>query len=499
MQKKEEKVLSIISDTALTTAQKKHFLSVEGENILPRINVSTSTKKLYDEGVLCDLHEGNAPYRPRYVLPNYQKLFENGSEFLGLNPPQDLFEATQTLLIAYNHVPSITGKPVYLGDVDKLLQPFTKGMSQEEVYKIIKWFLIAIDRVLADGFCHMNIGPENTLVGRLILKAERELKQPVPNISLKYSPKITDDELLEEAAKTALVTGKPHFHNHPLIKEQLGDYGVVSCYNNLLIGGGSHTLIRINLLKLANKSESLEEYLHDLIPAAVDAASELANSRNKFLVEDAKFFESDFLAQEGLIDLDKFTSMVGIFGLAEVVNKFSKGTYGKDEEANSIGLKIVEKIYDHLMSVDAVYCQGTEDKLTLHAQSGISDDIDETPGTRIPIGDEPELYQHLCTVIPMHKYFNSGISDIFIFDQTVKDNPKAMCDIIKGAMKQGIRTFTANQEDSELIRITGYLIKRSDLENFSNNKKNLQLSGNLGAEAVVNQRILNRKVRKLHE
>lgn len=495
MDKKRE-VYDIITSKTLTYRQKKHLLAIQGENILDYPNLSRETREYYQKKILCDLYEGNAPYRPRYILPDYNLLFSKGSTFLNLKPPADLFEAIQTLIIMYTNVPSITGQPVYLGNVDQLLEPFTKGLAEDYVYKMIKWFLISIDRIIADGFAHMNIGPEDTLVGRMILKAERELKQSVPNLSFKYSKEITSDDFLLEAVNTALTTGKPHFHNHQLIKEQVGDYGIVSCYNNLKIGGGSHTLIRINLLKLAREAQDLEDFLKNKLKEIAKSAVEMVNARARFLVEEVKYFQTDFLAEEGFINLDNFTSMVGVFALAEAVNYFSEGKYGLDQRANQLGLQIIDLLDKYLKEHQGLYCGGSDNKVVLHAQSGISEDVEETAGTRIPIGDEPPLFQHINTVIPFHKYFPSGTSDIFIFDKTIRQNPQAMVDIIKGSMDKGLRTFTVNVGDSELIRVTGYLIKRTDLENYRKGLKNKDSSANLGAEAIENQRILNRKVNK---
>lgn len=57
---------------------------------------------------------------------------KNESDFLGLEPPKDIWEATNSLLILYKHVPSITSLPVYIGSIDKLLDPNIR-------YKIIKY------------------------------------------------------------------------------------------------------------------------------------------------------------------------------------------------------------------------------------------------------------------------------------------------------------------------------------------------------------------------
>ncbi|SET09577.1 YjjI family glycine radical enzyme [Anaerobranca gottschalkii] len=489
-------VYDIITNRSLTYRQKKHLLAVQGENILDYPNLSSETWEYYQKKVLCDLYEGNAPYRPRYILPDYNLLFSKGSTFLNLKPPTDLFEAIQSLIIMYTNVPSITGQPVYLGNIDQLLEPFTKGLDEDYIYKMIKWFLISIDRIIADGFAHMNIGPEETLIGKLILKAERELKQSVPNLSFKYCKERTSEEFLLEAVNTALITGKPHFHNHQLISEQVGNYGIVSCYNNLKIGGGSHTLVRINLLKLAREAKDLEDFLNSKLKDIAKSAVEMVNARARFLVEEVKYFETDFLAEEGFISLDNFTSMVGVFALAEAVNYFSEGKYGLDQNANRLGLEIIHALDKYLKEHPGLYCKGSGDRVVLHAQSGISEDVEETAGTRIPIGDEPPLFQHLNAVIPFHKYFVSGTSDIFIFDKTIRQNPQALADIIKGSMDKGLRTFTVNVGDSDLIRVTGYLIKRTDLENYRKGVKNKDSSANLGAEAIENQRILNRKVNK---
>ena len=51
-----------------------------------------------EKRVICDMYEGNAPYRPRYVLPDYPKALRQGSQFLELPPPTDLDEALKAAL-----------------------------------------------------------------------------------------------------------------------------------------------------------------------------------------------------------------------------------------------------------------------------------------------------------------------------------------------------------------------------------------------------------------
>ena len=63
-----------------------------------------------------------------------------------------------------------------------------------------------------------------------------------------------------------------------------------------------------------------------------------------------------------------------------------------------------------------------------------------------------------------HQYYPSGISDILTIDETVKANPEAMYQLCKGALGLGLREFTANVASNDLVRVTGYMIKLSDIE-----------------------------------
>jgi len=74
--------------------------------------------------MICDLNEGYAVYRPRYIVPNYDVYIQKGCKFLELPPPKDLDECLDGLLILYSHIPSITSFPVFIGNLDALLDPF---------------------------------------------------------------------------------------------------------------------------------------------------------------------------------------------------------------------------------------------------------------------------------------------------------------------------------------------------------------------------------------
>jgi len=297
--------LNTIKDKTLTYQQKVIGLARVAENTLNVLEIDDEVQAYREEGIICDLFEGNAPYRPRYIVPNYEKFMAEGSKFLKLQPPTNIWEAVNSLLILYKHVPSITSFPVYIGNIDTLLEPFIK--DENEAKQAIKLFLTHIDRTLTDSFCHGNIGPHDTKAGRIILAVEKELENAIPNITLKYSDE-TPDDLAIKAIETALVTAKPSFANHQIFTEDLGNYGIVSCYNGLKIGGGSHTLVRLNLAALAQKANSEEHFMGEILPDAVKRMARYMDKRVKFLVEESEFFQTSFLVKEGLIDINNFTA-----------------------------------------------------------------------------------------------------------------------------------------------------------------------------------------------
>lgn len=491
-------ILRIIKDNTQTYEQKVVSLARAAENSLDVLGISGDIRMYKEEGIICDLNEGNAPYRPRYIVPDYERFMRQGSEFLRLQPAKDIWEATNNLLILYRHVPSITTMPVYVGNLDTLLEPYIE--DEDEAYKAIRLFLIHLDRTITDSFCHANIGPLDTKAGRLILKAERELQNSVPNITLKYGRE-TPEEFALEAVRTALVSAKPSFANHEMFTEDLGSsYSIASCYNGLPIGGGSYTLARLILARLAEKAADEKEFMDRILPDAISKMCEFMDKRIGFIVAESGFFESSFLVKEGLIHRNRFTAMFGMVGLAECVNKLigakeQKERFGHSQAADALGLRIIERMHELLGQHNNPYCEVTGGKYLLHAQVGIETDFGISPGCRIPIGEEPEIHRHLIQSAPFHKYFPSGIGDVFSFDSTVRNNPAYLLDIIKGGFEAGLRYISFYASDSDLIRITGYLVKKSDMERLKNGQQALHDTVVLGLGAVQNSRILERKVR----
>lgn len=483
----------------MTYEQKVMSLARAAEGTLNVLEISEMAQKYREEGIICDLNEGNSPYRPRYIVPDYERFITNGSEFLGIEPPKDIWEAVNSLLILYKHVPSITSFPVYIGNIDTLLDRFIE--DEDEAYKAIKLFLTHIDRTITDSFCHANIGPKDTKAGRLILKAERELENAIPNITIKYSDE-TSDEFAIECIKTALVTAKPSFANHKMFLNDFGqNYAIVSCYNGLNTAGGSHTLVRLNLAGLSKTSKDENDFIENKLPEAVKIMAKYMDERVKFLVEESGFFESSFLVRENLIEKDNFTAMFGMFGLAESVNHFinsdiKEDRFGHSQRANELGIRIIQKLEEEVNKHEAIYCKASNNKYILHAQVGIDTDEGISPGCRIPIGEEPEIHQQLIQSAKFHKYFPSGIGDIFNFDSMAKKNPEYILDIIKGAFKEEMRYFSLYSTDCDVIRITGYLVKKSEIEKLQKGKQVLQDTVVFGMGAVNNNKVLERKIRK---
>ncbi len=505
VEKKRNDILDIIKSSTLTHEQKVTALARAAENFLSVLDEPEGLDDLlrseYDRRCICNLNEGEAPYRPRYICPDYQKFLKNGSKFLQLDPPKDLDEAINSLLIIYHNVPSITNYPVYVGNLDVLLDPFIKDLDDQTVLKKFKLFYTSIDRTIVDSFCHANIGPVATRAGKLLMQVESELENAVPNLTMRVS-KDTPDDFIISGIECALHSAKPSFANDTMYRGDLGDsYCISSCYNALLEGGGSYTLSRLLLNGIAKRSRDKKDFFENMLPYVLKTMALYMDERIKFVVEQSGFFEYNFLAKEGLVSLDKFTAMYGMVGLAECVNTLLEkegleGRFGHSEVADNLGVEIMDYIEKFNDNHNAPYCEATGGRYLLHAQVGIDTDQDASPGVRIPIGEEPEsMIDHLNNINRFHKYFRSGVGDIFPVDITVNKNPKYVLDILRGAFNLDIRFLSFYRSDSDVIRITGYLVKRSEMKKLDDGLSVLQNTTGLGLGAAKNCKVNERKVR----
>ncbi len=501
-----EQILTTVKSSVLTHEQKVNQMANLADSLLEVMNLPEDLDELLNQPIdrqcICDLSEGHAPLRPRYIIPDYKKFLREGSKYLRIAPPKDLLEALNALLIFYNHIPSVTNYPVYVGQLDELLEPYLEGVEDAYAEKLIRLFLMHMDRTILDSFSHGNIGPRDTRAGRLILQAEMELEDAVPNLTMKYDEQITPDDFALLCVTSALKTAKPSFANHKMFCQELSEqYVIASCYNGLLYGGGSYTLVRMILGNIAKRSENIQDFRENQLPHVMNTMAAYMDERIRFEVEESGFFENNFLAREGFIHADRFTAMFGLVGMAECVNLLMEkegksGRYGHSEEADNLGIAIMEQIQQFNQNHVNPYCTATGGHFLLHAQVGLSTDIDVTPGVRIPIGEEPENFsQHLLHCAKFHKYFPSGVGDIFPIDMTVHKNPEFLLDIIKGACQKDIRYLSFYASDSDVIRITGYLVKKSEIEKLERQENVIQGTTALGMEATQNGHIMQRKIR----
>ncbi|TND55286.1 YjjI family glycine radical enzyme [Aeromonas dhakensis] len=476
----------IVRDPLLSPAQKSHALALAAENALPYPELPAEVSEAMAKGLVCDMFEGHAPYKPRYVLPDYEKFLRQGSAWLELAPPQDFDEALDALRILYHHVPSVTGMPVWLGRLDHLLLPFVGELDDETLYRKLKGFWIYLDRVLPDAFMHVNIGPDDNRLCRLILRIDGELKQVAPNLTLFHDPAQTPDSLLLQGVQNIAACSKPHIANYPLHRNTFDErgFGIVSCYNALPQAGGANTLVRVSLKRVAEQAHGIDDFLGCLLPHYCRLASRLIEARAAFLHQESGFFDS-FLVQEGLLEEERFVPMFGIYGMAEAVNLLMDKEnlperYGRDEEANHLGYRISAQLARHVSETPQRHAWGG--CALLHSQGGLSVDRGVTPGVRIPYGEEPDPASHVLALAPHHGFYHSGISEILTLDPTIRQNPQALLQLCKGALAIGMREFTANVADSDLVRVTGYMIRKSDVARFAAEGSRLQTTC-LGAEA----------------
>ena len=492
----------IVANPALTHEQATMNLAALPGMYADVLEVSEEFRSMHQEGLLCTISEGFLPYCPRYILPDYEKLMKEGCSFLRLPAPTSLSEAIRTLEIFYRHVPSVTHYPVYLGSVDRLLEPFMDGTGEEDARRQIREFLFFLSRSIPDSYCHLNLGPEETRAGNYILDAEMELQEAIPSITLLYDRELTPDAFAEKALACSQLCAKPSFANYRAYQEANPfPYGIASCYNALPLAGGAFTLSRVMISRIAEKAGNTEEFF-EILSRAVHALAGFMEEKIRYMVEESHFFTSSFLVKEGFLKLENFTGMVGIVGLNECVNTLLakegiEGSYGKCPEADQLSHRILSALNRHLEEFDSQYCDLTGHHFLLHAQVGIDSDIGITPGIRIAIGQEPDLYSHLRHECRFQKYFPSGVGDIFPFDETAKNNIPAILDIVKGCFEQGMQYFSTYSDDCDVVRVTGYLVKKSDMEKLASGEAVGQANATWGLYASRNQKALDRKTESL--
>ena len=302
----------------------------------------------------------------------------------------------------------------------------------------------------------------------------------IPNLTLKYDPAVTPADFALKAVQCMLKTAKPSFANHGMFVKEWGEkYAIASCYNGLMQAGGGYTLPRLRLYECSLAARDTEDFLDRVLPYYADLQFEYMDKRVKFIVEESSFFKTNFLVTEGFVKQENFTGMFGLVGLAECCNHLlgitdPKKGFGLNEEATALGRRIMDKLTELVEAHEAPYCESTGHRYRLHAQVGIdSDGREDAPGTRIPIGAEPAMLDQLAVNEQFHPYFPTGTGDIFKFEETYLKTPEAVLPIIQGSLKRGLRYFSGYLENNDVVRVTGYLVKRSEIDKLTAGKQSL--------------------------
>ena len=115
--------------------------------------------------------------------------------------------------------------------------------------------------------------------------------------------------------------------------------------------------------------------------------------------------------------------------------------------------------------------------------------------TRTDHGHELDPVSHVQALAPHHQYCPSSISEVLTLDATVKANPDAVLDLCKGALACGLREFTANVGGNDLVRVTGHMIRLSDVARYNTDKGARTNTTALGADAAKLTAILAREPR----
>ncbi len=499
---KKSEVLKIISDESLTYSQQLLALARLAESKDRTLKRDKDWIKALKEKKVCDLGEGLAPYRPRYILPDYDILMNKGCKFLELEKPKTLLEACSNLLIFYKHIPSITSYPVYLGNFTDIFKPFENEADNPQTEEILRLFLKNIDKTLCDSFVHADIGPKDSKITRIILKLTKEMQLAVPNLTLLYDENLTSDDFALDCIDCMLTTSKPSFANHKMYKEEHKNvpYAIASCYNALNVGGGGYTLPRLRLYEISTEAKDINDFFNNVLPKYVNLILRNIDQRIEFIVEKSSFFKSNFLVKEGFVSRENFTGMVGVVGVAECCNNLLKITdkscgFGHNEEANDLAVKVLETIENIVNNHKGKYCSNCNNRYQMHAQVGIdSDGLDDAPGCRVPVGYEPELFEHISLESKLHKYFPCGVGDIFKLDQTWNNSHEAVLDIIKGSLNSGMRYFTAYNCDNDLVRVTGYLVKKSEIDKLNKGEQSINNCTVFGKGAKESGHALDRRI-----
>ena len=93
MQATLQDILDTVKSNGLTYQQKLMIIGNIAERLFNPMDLLGYTQEEWDyinNQIICDLNEGYAIYRPRYILPDYSVYIKKGCQFLDLPPPNYL-------------------------------------------------------------------------------------------------------------------------------------------------------------------------------------------------------------------------------------------------------------------------------------------------------------------------------------------------------------------------------------------------------------------------
>ena len=303
-------------------------------------------------------------------------------------------------------------------------------------------------------------------------------------------PERTPDDFLLDAVRTVFACGKPHFVNHPMMVGDLGErYAAVSCYNSLPIGGGSHTLVRLNLLEVGRQHDGpLESFFDDTLPHYVELTCELIEARIRYLVEEARFFEHSWLVHEGLLASTGSRRCSASSAWPRRSNllmerEATPGTYGHDDGGQRTSYLVTGTVARlRGRSADAVLRGQRRAVLPPrpvgHRHRRRRDRRDPDPDRRRAAAVATPAPPSPRTTGSSRR--GSATSSTSTTPRAATPRPSSTSSA--AAFAHGMRDVTFNLDSNDFIRITGYLVRKSDLERIDEGARHASTFLGAGSE-----------------
>gem|GEM_PF-2215126 len=102
------------------------------------------------------------------------------------------------------------------------------------------------------------------------------------------------------------------------------------------------------------------------------------------------------------------------------------------------------------------------------------------------------LFVVMLQIFSEATYQGSAFNKLVVFDETYKKNPEAILDIIKGGFNENLRYFSLYSSECDVVRVTGYLVKKSEMNKLEKGESVLRDTEVLGKGARDNGKALER-------